>query len=41
MRNLTRAQEEGTSPVPTIAYSVYKKKFEAPDESEGFALVIV
>lgn len=37
-RNLLRPSEKQ---VPKIAYSVYKKHFESPDENEGFQLVVV
>lgn len=37
-RNKTRSDEKQ---VPKIAYSVYKKYFEEPDNSEGFTLITV
>ena len=37
-RNKQRALEGGTK-VPDIVFYVYRKKFEEPHESEGFAVV--
>jgi len=37
-RNKTRSEDEQ---VPKIAYSVYNKHFEKPDENEGFSLINV
>lgn len=35
-RNKTRSEDKQ---VPKIAYSVYNKHFEKPEENEGFSLI--
>jgi bifunctional polynucleotide phosphatase/kinase len=39
-RNKTRAQEGGPK-IPDIAFYVYRKHFQIPEESEGFKLLIL